>query len=336
MPVTIKDLSQRCGLSVSAISKALNNYTDISEETRAYVRKVAMEMGYFPNAQARALKTNRSYNIGVVYEDGNRYGLMHYYFNAVLDGFKREIEGMGYDLTFINRTIGSGQLSYLNHCRYRGMDGALIACVDFYNPEVVELAQSEVPVVTIDHLFSGCSCVMSDNRSGMRELVRYVAQLGHTRIALVHGEYSAVTDSRVSSFYETMNQLNLPIVKEYVTSGLYHNTESNRSAVAQMLKLPAPPTCILMTDDFAALGGMDAIVQAGLRIPEDISVAGYDGIQISQVIRPRLTTVFQDAGRIGQEAAKRLVHRIEHPRDALPAPMIVAGQLLKGETVRQA
>ena len=333
MPVTIKDLSQHCGLSVSAISKALNNYTDISEETRAYVRKVAAEMGYFPNAQARALKTNRSYNIGVVYEDGNHYGLNHYYFTSLLNAFKSAVEAHGYDVTFINKNIGNGQLSYLNHCRYRSMDGALIACVDFYNPEVVELSQSSVPVVTIDHLFAGCACVISDNRAGIRDLVRHVAQLGHTRIAMIHGEFSAVSDSRMSSFYETMNQLGLPVTPEYVIGSLYHNAEASREATQKLLALPERPSCILMSDDYAALGGIEAISEAGLRIPEDISIAGYDGILMSQLIRPRLTTIQQDTERIGKEAALLLVQRIEHRKDPPSAPMIIPGRLILGETV---
>lgn len=334
MAVTIKDLAVRCGLSVSAISKALNNYPDISEETRAYVCKVAGEMGYFPNAQARALKTNRSYNIGVVYEIGSRDALQHSVFSSILDGFKSEVEANGYDITFINRNIGAGRLTLLNHCRYRSMDGALIACVDFYNPEVVELSQSEVPCVTIDHLFANsCACAMSDNRSGVRDLVRYVVDCGHRKIGFVHGEYTAVTDSRMASFYEAMNALGVPVVSEYLAQGLYHNPASNREALKRLMALPEPPTCILLTDDFAALGAMDVLREMGLQIGKDISVAGYDGIAMGQMIHPRLTTYRQDTERVGHEAARLLIRRIDRPNDPIPNPAVVEGTLIEGETV---
>ncbi len=334
MAVTIKDLAARCGLSVSAISKALNNYPDISEETRAHVRKVAAEMGYFPNAQARALKTNRTYNIGVVYEDGNRDGLLHNFFASVLDGFKREIEARGYDITFINRNVGRGQLSLLNHCKYRNMDGALIACVDFYNADVVELSQSDVPCVTIDHLFAAtCPCAMSDNRTGMRELVQYVASLGHRRIAFVHGEHTSVTDTRTSSFFETMNALNLPVSPALLVQGVYHSPPSNYAAIKQLMALAEPPSCVLLTDDYAGLGALDAMAELGLVPGRDLSVAGYDGIMVGQLMRPRLTTYQQDTRKVGGEAARLLVGRIERPHDVLPPPVIVPGKLLTGETV---
>ncbi len=332
--VTIKDLAAKCGLSVSAISKALNNYPDISEETRAHVRKAAAELGYFPNAQARALKTNRTYNIGVVYEDGNRDGLLHNFFASILDGFKREIETSGFDITFINRNIGRGQLSLLNHCKYRNMDGALIACVDFYNAEVVELSKSDVPCVTIDHLFAAaCPCAMSDNRTGMSELIRYVASMGHRRIGFVHGEHTAVTDTRMSSFFETMNALHLPVVPELLLQGVYHSPPSNYTAIKQLMALPEPPTCVLLTDDFAALGALEALSEMGLMPGRDISIAGYDGIMVGQLIRPRLTTYQQDTQRVGCEAARLLVRRIEHPNETLRPPVIVSGRLLAGETV---
>ena len=333
MPVTIKDLSQRCGLSVSAISKALNNYTDISEETRAYVRKVAAEMGYFPNAQARALKTNRSYNIGVVYQDGMNYGFMHNFFISILDDFKRAVENRGYDLTFLNRGVGDGQMSYLNHCRYRGMDGALIACVDFLDPEIAELSSSDISTVSIDNLSAGSPCVMSDNRTGMRELVNYVARMGHEKIAFVHGEDGAVTQSRRMSFFDSMAALGLRVVPEYVVEGRYHSPDICKNEVEKLLNLPEPPTCILLTDDYAALGGMEAISKAGLRIPEDISVTGYDGIQFTQLMRPRLTTVRQDTASIGCEAARLLLDRIENPSQSAPLPVLVSSELITGETV---
>lgn len=333
MPVTLKDLSQRCGLSVSAVSKALNNYSDISEQTRSQVRSVAMEMGYFPNAQARALKTNRSYNIGVVYEDGNNYGLMHYFFTFVLNSFKREVEANGYDITFINHNIGKRELSFLNHCRYRGMDGALIACVDFLHPDVKELASSELPVVTIDHEFPDCPCVMSDNRAGIQDLVKFAVQKGHRRIAYIYGDPSVVTEGRVKGFRDIMNELGLPIAPEYMVAGLYHNTNACYQAVEQLLALPEPPSCILMTDDYAAFGGLDAIRKAGLFTPEDVSVAGYDGIQISQLAYPRLTTIAQDTDRLGYEAARLLIERIEQPHRPVPAPVMVPCKLIEGQTI---
>ena len=335
MAVTIKEVSIRCGLSVSTVSKALNNYSDVSETTRELVMRTAREVGYHPNSLARALKTNRTYNLGVLFADDNNSGLTHNYFSAVLESFKSEAERQGYDITFINHNIGRTKMTYLEHCRYRNVDGVCLACVDFFAPEIIELIASDLPLVTIDHVFNNRTCILSDNLSGMRDLVRYVYGQGHRRIAFVHGMRSAVTESRITGFYRTMRELNLSTPPEYMVECAYHNPPSASSAVSKILSLSARPTCILLSDDYAALGGIEAIRSAGLSIPEDISIAGYDGIALMQLTQPKLTTIKQDVGRIGAEAASSLIERIEHPHTAGSGIVVVEGKLLPGETVRR-
>lgn len=129
--VSMKDIAQACGVSVASVSKALNNHTDIGEETRQLIRRTAKEMGYFPNSVARTLKTNRSYNLGVLFVDEANSGLTHDYFAGVLESFKETAERNDYDITFVNRNKERRrQMTYLEHARYRGFDGVVIACVD--------------------------------------------------------------------------------------------------------------------------------------------------------------------------------------------------------------
>ena len=172
---SLKDISKVCGVSVATVSKALNNQSDISEETRLHIKKVAKEMGYSPNLSARALKTNRTHGIGVLFEDESRSGLTHDYFAGVLDSFKRAAEKRGYDITFINSCRDrEDRMTYLEHSRYRGFDGVMLACVDFSDPEVIELVQSDIPVVTIDHVFNGRMAVESDNVKGISDLLELI------------------------------------------------------------------------------------------------------------------------------------------------------------------
>ena len=205
MSVTIKDVARSCGMSISTVSKVFNGYSDISEATRRQVMEMAHEIGYRPNALARALKTNRSYNLGVLFVDENISGLLHPFFAAVLNAFKAEVESRGYDITFINHNIGTMDMSYLEHCRYRNVDGVCLACVDFYSSEVAELVNSDLPCVTIDHTFNNRSSIISDNLNGMRMLVDRAAALGHRRIAYIHGQRnSSVTENRIRGFYRAM------------------------------------------------------------------------------------------------------------------------------------
>ena len=331
--ISMKDIALKCGVSVATVSKALNGQQDIGRETRERIRQAAEEMGYMTNASARTLKTSRSFNIGVLFVDPMRSGLAHEFFSAVLDSIRVESEREGYDITFINRNVGRRQTTYLQHCLYRGLDGVVIASVDFSDPMVLELIRSEIPVVTIDHMFNGRIAVMSDNTAGMEALVRYVVGRGHRRLAFIHGEHTTVTDSRLTGFYRACDALDVPVREEYIVQGAFHDTKRCYEATKELLALSERPSCIFFPDDFSYMGGYNAILEAGLRIPEDISTVGYDGQRISEVVSPALTTWAQNTEGLGREAAARLIELIERPRTAMIDRYVVSGKLREGGSV---
>ena len=330
---SIKDVARECGVSVATVSKALNGHSDISRATKEKVREIADKLGYMPNSAARALKTNRTYNLGVLFVDEAQSGLTHEFFAAVLDSFKRQAEGRGYDITFINHNIGHGHASYLEHCRYRGVDGVIAACVQFDDPEIMELARSDLPFVTVDHVFNNCSAVMSDNVEGIRSLVDRFCSLGHERIAYIHGEaHTSVTEKRLASFYRVCAAHGIRTPDAYVIPSAYRDPNGCAAATRKLLELPEHPTAILFPDDFSAIGGVQTLREYGLLVPRDVSVAGYDGNLLSQIMSPKLTTWRQDTDAMGRAAAELLIERIESPRTALPEQRLIRGSLLKGES----
>ncbi len=329
--VSMKDIARHCGVSVATVSKALNGKSDIGVETREQICAVAEEMGYLTNSAARALKTNRTYNLGVLFVDERRSGLSHEYFSTVLESFKVEAETHGYDITFLNSNVGGKSISYLQHCRYRGLDGVVVACVDFTDKRVRELVDSGIPLVTIDHVFNDRLAVLSDNSSGVYSLVHHIYRKGHRKIAFLHGENTSVTRSRLTGFYRACEELGLQVPGEYVIPCVYHDPDRCEEATARLLELADRPSCIIFPDDFSAIGGMNAISRLGLRIPEDISVAGYDGIQLAKVLH--LTTYSQDARGLGRIAAERLIGLIEHPKTTPTEWVNVPGSLLEGTSV---
>ncbi len=332
--VSMKNIADRCGVSVATVSKALNDHSDISLKTKQHIRAVADEMGYYPNSSARALKTNRTYNLGVLFLDQAQNGLTHDYFAHILNSFKETSEVAGYDLTFISNRKTKQKMSYLEHSRYRGVDGVVIACVEFDEPEVLELVNSDLPIVTIDHSFDNKPSVVSNNVQGMTELLHYVYEMGHRKIAYIHGgDDSTVTRNRVGCYYRTMADMNLEVNEAYVRSGRYRDVRSAHDETLKLLDLPDPPECILYSDDLAAIGGINAIKERGLRIPEDISIAGYDGIPIAKVLEPKITTIEQNTDAIGRIAAEKLIGMIEHPKSTLIERIVVDGKLLPGDSV---
>ncbi len=333
--VSIKMIAEKCKVSTATVSKALNNHQDISEKTKEKIRKAAEELGYFPNAAARALKTNRSYNIGVLFEEEAGSGLTHEYFSGVLNGLKVQVEKQGYDLTFINTCFDKRKMSYLDHCRYRNFDGvAIVCCDDFGAPEVVELMNSDMPVVTVDYVHQNCTAVLSNNIQGMEDLVRYIYDKGHRQIAYIHGQKASyVTKDRLASFYRVMDELGVDVPDEYVREANYLETKGAAEHTRELLALREPPTCIIYPDDTSLIGGMNVILESGMRIPEDISIAGYDGIRMSQLFYPKLTTIRQDVDLIGSEAARRLISAIEKPKTTLVERVVIEGVLLPGQSV---
>jgi len=336
--VSMKDIAKHCGVSVATVSKALNGQKDIGEETRKRICAAAEEMGYMANSVARALKTNRSYNLGMLMVDERRSGLGHEYFSTIIEGFKAEAETHGYDVTFINSHVGDQPTSYVKHCKYRGLDGIVVACVNFEDPRIRELAESGIPLVTIDYVFPGCTAILSDNSSGVEALVRYAYNKGHRKIAFLHGEDTAVTRGRLNGFHQACGELGLKIPPEYIIPCVYHDPDLCEKATWLLLHLADPPTCILFSDDFSFIGGHNAILSSGYTLPwgvgagKVISAIGYDGINLARMMR--LTTYTQNAEIIGRTAANRLIHTIEHPGQAQAQQIVISGELMEGTSVK--
>ncbi|MBR6336830.1 MAG: LacI family DNA-binding transcriptional regulator [Ruminococcus sp.] len=331
--VSLKDISVRCGVSVATVSKALNGHKDVSEATKERLIKAAKEMGYFPNSQARALKTNRTYNLGVMFLDEAGSGLTHEFFARLLNSFKIEAEGAGYDITFINRDMGSRKMTTYEHCKYRNVDGVIIACTDFSSSDVYEVINGDIPVVTIDHTFEMRSSVLSNNEQGIEELVDYTYSMGHKKIAYIQGNRSAVAEKRLKGFLQSMSSKGLEIKSDWIITAEYHNPELTYKYTRQLLEGSDRPTCIFMPDDYSAIGGYNAIKDMGLIIGKDVSVVGYDGIAYATLVSPKLTTYAQDTEKIGVAAARKLVALIEEPQTTFHEVITIGGSLVKGESV---
>ena len=334
--VSLKDIAAACEVSVATVRKALNNQKDIGEETKKRVRTIAKELGYHPNASARTLKTNRSYNLGVLYKEKSGSGLTHDYFSQVLEHFRYTAENSGYDITFLsNSKTRKDKMSYLEHSVYRRMDGVMIAVADYNDTEVIELLRSDLPVVTVDYSYCGRISIMSDNAFGMEKLLSYIYGQGHRAIAYIYGEDSVVTESRLSTYYRFMKEKSLLVREDLLYKGRYRDSSVAGTITNSLLDLDQPPTCILYADDFSAIGGMNTIKSRGFRVPEDISIAGYDGILMASQLEPQLTTYRQDTKGIGCMAAEKLIHLIENPQETSICQYTMSGELILGSSVAQ-
>lgn len=331
--VKLKDISKRTGYSTTTISRALNGYSDIGTETAERIKKIAEEMGYVANASARNLKMKKSFTLGVVFEEMSGVGLRHPLFAEILDGFKKSAEEAGYDIMFLS----TKKPSYLKHAIEKQLDGVFVLCTIFEGESYQELAESDVPVVVVDHLSNNVLNITSDNKQSIKEVITYLNDLGHERIAHIYGVDTTFTGrKRRSHFEKSMEELNLTIREDFMVSGNIYTLQDGYDAMNQMLDLEEPPTAVFCAGDMLAVGAIRAIKDRGLKCPEDVSVVGFDGIEISSLVTPSLTTVRQSTFRMGEIASDLLIKIIDKKIENEAKTIYVGTELVIGESTGKA
>lgn len=334
--VTIKDVSKRCGFSVTTVSKALNDYPDISAATKQKILDLCDEMGYVPNLSARSLVTQKSYTIGVIFEEVTGIGLQHPLFSKILESFKSVVESYGYDIMFLSKNMGKSNGSYLQHSKRKQVEAILVLCSDFEAEEMIKLYTSDIPVIVIDYGYRDVCNITSNNRQGVDTAVKYFKKLGHTLIGQIHGgQYLYIGKQRKEFFEESMKKHGLTVRKEYTASGEFFSKEDGYNGMKELLKNKVPPTAVFCASDMLAIGAIQAINEAGLSVPEDVSLIGFDGIDIGQLITPRLTTIRQDSNKMGRIAANHILQMIneKNPRK-FTSTVSVDTFLITGDTTK--
>jgi LacI family transcriptional regulator len=322
---TIHEVSKLSGVSVSTVSRVFNGYDDVSAATRQRVLAAARKLDYAPSAAARTLVKRRSQLLGVVLFTGYEHpDIGHPFFQEVLVGVKHGVGALGYDvLLFATEQPGSsngGPHSYLRRARHHHVDGVFLMGVDHDDPEVERLLASGIPIIGVDLAVVGehVSYVASDNVGGARTAVRHLHSLGHTRIATIAGPQDKNPGSdRLLGYRAELQALGLDVRPDYEQIGDFY-LESGEATMQALLALPEPPTAVFAAADMMAIGAMRAVQAAGLRVPHDVAVVGFDDIQIAPLIDPSLTTIRQDKLGIGLAAARALVEQIENPEITPP------------------
>jgi LacI family transcriptional regulator len=331
---SIREVAERSGVSVSTVSRVFNGYDDVSQATRDRVLASAKDLDYAPSAAARTLVTQRSQVVGVVLYTGDEHPDIHHpFFQGVLVGLKRGIGALGYDLLlFATEQPGSGrgrEHSYLRRARQHGVDGIVLMGVDRGDPEVERLVQSPIPVIGVDLDIAGSrsSYVTSDNVGGARLAVRHLHELGHTRIATIAGPQGTRPGAdRLLGYRAEIRALGLEADPAYEFEGDFYS-ESGGAGMRSLLELNERPTAVFVASDLMAVGAIRAAQGAGLRIPEDLAVVGFDDIQLAELVDPPLTTIRQDSVGIGVAAGRALVEQIENP-DVTPPVLTLPVELV--------
>ncbi|MCE5342788.1 MAG: substrate-binding domain-containing protein, partial [Eubacteriales bacterium] len=211
--------------------------------------------------------------------------------------------------------------------------GVGVICADFFSPQVRALLAREIPCVTVDYSSEKHPCVMTNNEDAYGELVDYIYSRGHRRVAVIRDNTSTISDIRYDCLRKVCAQRGIELSEKYTFFACYNDVDSAAEATRALLKLPQLPTCIFYPDDITCVGGIDELRKNGFSVPKDISVVGFDGIQLSQIIHPSLTTYRQDMESIGRNALHLLLEDIENPEATGARQRYISGKFLPGETV---
>ena len=327
MPVTIKDIAKEAGVSHSTVSRALRGSSLISGETTRRIQQTALELGYFPSAAARSLKTNRSQALGVIVTN-----IDDPYFSEVLQGIEEIAQGDNYSLFMAaSQHDPERERLIVQAMRQHRVDGVIICSTTFSDEQSQHFSNYGIPIVVVnnqaveDYRYS----IYHDDIDGSRQLTRHLIELGHRKIAYLGNSRSGrTTQDRLTGFRQEMESKGLSIPDGYVYEIPGSEPEKSGLAVEHFLAAADRPTALVCFNDMMAIGMLKHLQGRGLCVPRDLSITGFDNIIFSNYTNPPLTTFDQPKRFIGQKAAELILSLLDTTsRVNMPEQKI---QILKG------
>ncbi len=309
--ITIIDVARESGVSYSTVSRVLNGYEFVKETTRKRVIDAAEKLGYVANLQARSLAGGRSQIIGLLVP-----GLDNGYIGEIVRGVDEELIRANYDLMIYTTHRHRGKESVYVNAIANGLTDGLLLIVPLVTSAYLDaLRQQNFPYVLIDQWDAAdkSSVVDATNWQGAYDATRYLIDLGHRRIAFIMGlmDLSSAVD-RFAGYKAALVDHDLPYLPELVIEGDFWQSGAH-AATQKLIALPQMPTAIFAANDLSAFGTVEAIRDAGLKVPDDISVIGFDDIPQASIVYPKLTTIHQPLAQMGRVAVKILLEQIENP-----------------------
>lgn len=325
---TIKDVARKAGVDPSTVSRVINNdpKLTVKEDTKKRILETIRELGYQPNAIARSLRLNSSGTIGMLIPD-----ITNPLFPAVIKGVENYASEKDLSLILSNTNdLYEKEMKLIRLLLNRRVDGLLLASVHLRDDTIAEVEKSGVPFVLVNrgNRKDTGPYVVAGNGAGSKMAVRHLIDLGHRRIAHIAG--FLYTDSgieRLEGYRKELNHANVTVDSEYMVEAGY-SEERGYKAMLKLLKLPNPPTAVFAVNDLTAMGAIMASQESGLRVPEDISIVGFDDIWVASRIEPALTTIrvpLYEMGYLAMQILYQLMHNlpVEQKRVTLETSMIV-------------
>jgi len=328
--ITIYDIAKKANVSISTVSRVFNGSPSVSKKTRKKVQKIIEEMNYVPSAIARSLVSQSSKTIGLIVSD-----VTNPFFTDAIDGIESILSSEGFT-SFLCDTRYSPEREnkYISQMLEKRVDGIIIFSAYASDTNLIARTKSIIPIVSVQSTFKEVDCINTTDEEGAFEAVDYLIKLGHRNIAFLVYEYdnSTITD-RMKGYLKAHKSNGIPVNKNYIIKSKFASNVGYYMAKEVLEKFPEV-TAIFAYNDIIALGAYTAISQKGLKIPDDISIVGYDDIEMASIISPRLTTVSQPFYDIGKSAAELLLKRIKENTRSTPQTILLPTKLVIRESAK--
>jgi LacI family transcriptional regulator len=312
--VTIQQVAESAGVSIQTVSRVLNNRPDVSPQTRQRVQQIISDLGYQPFAIARGLASQRTYTLGLIASD-----FSDYWFSQVVTG--AEIEAHEHSYFFMLGNTGGDPLEepkFLRLLKQRHVEGFLFVRASRPNDleHLRNLQKSGIPIVTTGFYLplAEFGVVEVDNVRGGRKATQYLIELGHSQVAMITGpsDWKSVSD-RTQGYIQALGSAELTPNPDLIVHGENWLHRSGYEAAKELLKKKQPFTALFAQNDRIASGAINALKEAGFRVPQDVSIVGYDDIPEAEFSDPPLTTIRQPMQEVGKAATRLLIKMIEDP-----------------------
>ena len=331
--VSIRDIAKKAGVSISTVSKALNGTGNVSEITRERIRKMATQLDYYPNAFARGLASSGNDNIGFVIDRAPDHLFSNPFYSLILEGIEGELVKRGYNL-LISAHVCTCPDAPLPRFVNSGIVGGLIIAGNVDPAFLQRLRKTRIPAVLVDnHLDDGrFDTVNTDNLNGALDMMRYLVSLGHKHIGFLLGNNRHTSvHSRYQAYRSMMQHHKLPNRPGWIAKGDV-TSEGGYLAMQQLCRSGPPPTAVFASNDAMALGAMKFLRENGVRIPQQISIAGFDNIFPAEHVTPSLTTVHVDKIKMGALTAQRLIARLQNSTLAIEENVVPSKLIVREST----
>ncbi|MDQ4128345.1 MAG: LacI family transcriptional regulator [Actinomycetota bacterium] len=309
----MKDVAEKARVSVSTVSHVLNGTRRVADGTQEAVLAAVEELSYQPNLLAKSLKTRRTFTIGLLVSD-----IQNSFFTSVVRGIEDLALSRGYHLFLCNTDEDAAREDeYVRELAKKRVDGLLVASSAPRHNHARRLRAEGLPFVFVDRKVEGVAAdvISVDNREGMRLISYHLAGLGHERIGMISGPLDKASGyERYLGLRAALADLGVSLEDSLVRFGNFR-TSSGREGARELLRLPSPPTALVTANNQMTLGALMAVKEMGLRIPDDVSVVGFDDPEWAPLTAPPLTTLAQPTYEMGVEAARLLLDRIEGEQD---------------------